>query len=172
MKFPVFLLQKNRKKKVSKKIKNWNFLYTRHKPSTDWNEEEGLPDFTKIKIDQSFNWCNFSIPIWTRFTDKKEYLSEYAVAGFKVKTIRNEHLTKGIFDTRVIDIEHKPVAANYSHCELIKIRDLNKAEKREIRATLRHKCIIPLRPNEKRNFFLRTIDIFIMYIRRFFSGNI
>ncbi len=172
MKFPSLLLQNDREKIFSEGIRNWNYLYTRHKPSSDWNPDEDLPDFTKIKIDQSFNWCNFSIPIWTRFNNEKKYLSDYAVAGFKAKTIREEHLKSEMFDSKVIDIEHKPLSTNYSHCELFTFKKLSKTEKRKIRMTFRHKCIIPLKPNEKQAKLHIFIDIIVMYTRRLLSKNI
>lgn len=172
MKYPSSLLQENKKKLEPNRIRNWNYLYTRHKPSSDWNEEEGLPDFTKIKIDQSFNWCNFSIPLWTRFNDRKEYLSEYAVAGFQVKTIRFEHIKNSPFTTQVVDVEHIPEPTNYSHCQLIPKRKLTKTEKRELRATLRHNCIVPLKPNQTQSSIHRIFDIIVMLFRRLLSGNL
>lgn len=171
MKFPLMLLQKNRKCLSSNRINNWNYLYTRHKPSYDWDESEGLPDFTKLKIDQSYNWCNFSIPIWTRFNNNKQYLSDYAVAGFKVKTIRNVYKYMNDFDSPITEVHHKPVPNNYSHCELLLLENINKMQKREMRINFRHSCIVPLKPDEKRFFLLILFDMVKMLIRRFISGN-
>lgn len=170
MKFPSSLLQNGRKKKSSARIRNWNYVYTRHKPSSDWNHEEGLPDFTKIKLDQSFNWCNYSIPLWTRFNDAQEYLEEYAVAGFSAGTIRREHQKDDLFDTQVIDVHHEPIETNYSHCELQPVRKLSKTERRALRVSLRHNCIVPLLPSEKRVRLLILFDIVMMYFRRSVSG--
>lgn len=169
MKYPSLLLQKKRKKLDTNKIKNWNYLYSRHKPSSNWNHEEGLPDFTKIKIDQSFNWCNYTIPLWTRFNLEKEYLQEYAVAGIKVKTIREEHTKLDCFDQKIIDIIHDPIDINYSHCQLNTFQTLNRIDRRQLRATFRHKCKVPLKPNEKRYKLLQYFDIIIMYLRRILS---
>ena len=169
MKFPSLLLQNGRKKKSSTCIKNWHYLYTRHKPSSDWNHEEGLPDFTKIKIDQSFNWCNYSIPLWTRFNDVQEYLEDYAVAGFSAGTIRCEHQKYDLFDSQVVDVQHEPIETNYSHCELHPVRKLSKTERRALRASLRHHCVVPLFPGEKRGRIIIAFDIIVMYFRRVIS---
>jgi len=172
MEYPSLLLQKNRKKKDSSRIRNWNYLYSRHKPSSNWNTDEGLPDFTQIKIDQSFNWCNYSIPIWTRFNDKQKYSASYAVAGFHVGTIRNNHQKLKSFDSQAVTIQHKPIETNYSHCELKAPKTLTKTERRELRATFRHNCKVPLHPNQNRVPPLILTDILLMYLRRFLSGNI
>lgn len=172
MKYPSSLLTNNRKTFNKTCIKDFNYLYTRHKPSTDWKEEDGLPDFSKIKLDQSFNWCNFSIPIWTRFNNKKEYLHDYAIAGFYVKTIRESHKNSSVkFTQKILEIEHRPEEYNYSHCQLVTLKNLSKTEKRALRMTLRHKCITPLKPNEKRNFYYILLDIMKMFCSRIISRN-
>lgn len=171
MKYPNLLLMHGRKTFDKNNIKNFNYLYTRHKPSNDWDDKNGLPDFTKIKIDQSFNWCNFSIPAWTRFNAEKKYLNDYAVAGFYVKTIRESYKNSPEFTEQVLEIEHKPLEINYSHCQLIALKNLNRTEKRELRMTLRHQCIVPLKPGEKRNSYYILFDIIKMLYNRIISGN-
>ena len=166
MKYPTALLKRGRCKFNKEKIKPFNYLYTRHKPSSDWNETYGLPDFTKIKTNQSFNWCTFSIPIWTRFNDKKIYLSDHAVAAFSVKTIRESYKNSSIIPSQAFDIEHKPIETNYSHCELTSLINLNRTQRREIRMSFRHKCYVPLRPHETQNKILRIVALFKMHATR------
>ena len=169
MKFPKLLFQNKRKIRSSECIRNWNYLYTRHKPSTNWNKDENLPDFSQIKLDQSLNWCNYSIPAWVRFNDGGDYLSDYAVAGFKADTIRNEHLKSESFPKRVLHVNHKPIEMNYSHCELLCIEKLSKSKRRELRMSLRHNCIVPLLPGEEFQLQKYPFEIIKMYFRRFSS---
>ena len=168
MKFPSLLFQKNRKKLEASRIREWNYVFTRHKPSTNWNHDENLPDFATFKINenQSCNWCNYSIPIWTRFNDKQDYCSDYAVAGFKVNTIRGLQVGSKFFN-----VEHSPIQTNYSHCEIRTSEKLTKTEKREIRASLHQNCKTFLKPNETKSNLEIFICIISMFARRFLSKN-
>ena len=166
MRYPNALFQRGRKRLPKERIRVRDFVYARHKPSTDWDHRNGLPDFSRIKIDQSFNWCDFSIPIWTRFNDEREYLSDYAVAAFGVKTIRESHKKCTLFDSQVLDVEHIPFPHNYSHCALIALKALSKKERRELRMALRHGCRVPLRPNEQQGIIGMAIDRIRMYVSR------
>lgn len=127
-------------------------MFMRNKPGHGWIVDEGLPDFTKVKKDQSFNWSSLSIPIWTRFNDKKIYLDNYAVVGVKVKTIRFPNKYDSSFKPFSWDVHHNPFDTNYSHCEL-NPKDLSKTEIRGLRMTLRHKSKIYFLPNEEMSPF-------------------
>ena len=108
--------------------------------------------------------------MWTRFNDAQEYLEDYAVAGFSADTIRCEHQKYELFDSQVVEVQHEPIETNYSHCELYPVRKLSKTEKRALRASLRHHCVVPLLPSEKRGRILIAFDIIVMYFRRVISG--
>lgn len=163
MEYPEALYCNGRKKLDKAEIFNSNYLYARHKPGYDWIEEEGLPDFSKIKIDpktpsknQSFNWDRFSEPHWVRFNPQKEYLKEYAVVGFLVETIRNLKQTNCELENDLVDVEHEPVNINYSHCQLVCLERLkkkkqNKKIRRAIRMAMKHNSKVVLKPNEEIN---------------------
>lgn len=126
MKYPNELYRNGREELDKSNILDTHYLYARHKPGVDWNESQGLPDFTKIKIDpdksdknQSFNWDKLSEPHWVRFNPAKEYLQHYAVVGFLTETIRNIDKYSTDCEKNLIDVEHKPVDINYSHCQLL-----------------------------------------------------
>lgn len=165
MNFPKSLYQRDRQKLNDKKIKNHHYLYMRNKPGYSWKVEDGIPDFNTIKVDQSFNWCLFSIPIWARFNDKKEYLENYAVTGIKTKTIR---LTKEInnkFENFSWTAEHLPIENNYSHCQLKKLNEkLTKDKIRELRLTLKHKSKIYFKPDQKCNLLKMMFHLLRMSI--------
>jgi len=133
-----------------------NYLYQRHKPGIDWVEKEGLPDFSKIKIDpkkpennQSYNWDRYSEPHWVRFNPQKEYQIEYAVVGYLTETIRNLKNYNSKLLNNFLDVEHVPVDINYSHCQLSCDRGATKSVRREMRKTLRHKVKVYLNPYEE-----------------------
>lgn len=163
MKFPSELRSHGRRRLPNDRFASHHFLYARHKPSSDWNEEDGLPDFTRVKLDQSFNWCLLSIPVWTRFNEEREYLADYAVAAFSVFTIRESHRYTDAFESQVLDVEHVPLEDNYSHSELVCLSKLDKTQRREIRMTLRHNCRVPLKPNQKRSPLGILLDLARMY---------
>ncbi|NQU68148.1 MAG: hypothetical protein HQ510_09415 [Candidatus Marinimicrobia bacterium] len=172
MKYPTALLVRGRCQFPKNKIRHFNYMYARQKPSTDWNENDGLPDFTRIKTNQSYNWCIFSIPIWTRFDDKKTYLSDYAVTAFSVETIRESYKYGLETQSQVLEVKHKPMDQNYSHCEMNPLGNLNKTQRREIRMSLRHKCYVSLRPNETQNKVGRIVALFKMYAMRIITLHI
>lgn len=177
MNFPTQLLRGNRKEKPQERILLFHYAFVRHKPGHDWKDEDELPDFTKIKIeDQSCYWDQYSIPIWARFNDVKEYKEDYAVVAYKVSTIRQtskvlriKKYTKVEFDDLTLNIRHLPIDTNYSHCEMSSIV-LNKTERREIRMTLKHNSKVYLKPNEKRNLILLQLDYYKMLSFRWISA--
>jgi len=176
MNFPTQLLRCGRNQLPSKRILLFHYAFARHKPSHDWKEEDGLPDFSKIKIDQSFNWSQFSIPIWTRFNAAMEYQEEYAVVGYRVSTIRQTNkiqkqnrYSQFEFEDLTLDIKHEPIDTNYSHCELVSVIDLDKTKRREIRMTLKHNSNVCLKPHEKRNLIHLQFDYFKMRILQYVS---
>ena len=106
MNFPNFFLQKdNRSKLPEKLILDSHFMYVRHKPGHDWKIEDGLPDFSKIKIGtekkdrQSMNWNIFSIPIWARFNDKTEYLMPLVGEIFSHNEFKFKDGSEGVSST-------------------------------------------------------------------------
>jgi hypothetical protein len=168
MNFPKCLNWGGRKIFPEYKIISKHYMYARHKPGSDWKEEDEYPDFSKIRSTQSFNWSAFSIPIWTRFNDRKEYNADYGVIGYSVKTIRftskfDPQVADGIFE-----VKHKPDEFNYSHCELYEVSNLsNKTEKRAFRMALVHRCSKELRPYATKNTFDIWMDYIKMYWHRF-----
>jgi len=149
-------------------------IYARFKPGSDWRQEEQLPAYEKIKVDQSFNWEVFSIPEWTRFNPNREYLANYAVVAFKIHPIRlSEKIVLPAGFTPLInnslDIVHKPIPENYSHCELACDPAIHKDKtvRRIIRMTIKfshHKTI--LLPKKERRKLARVIDIAKMRLRQ------
>lgn len=169
MRFPKLFLEKRNCPILSEtQILNSHYMYARHKPGHDWKIEEGLPDFSKIKIEdkQSFNWNIFSIPIWTRFNDKKEYQNEYAVVAFLVETIRYSSSIDQNFENHTLSVAHAPIENNYSHCELILKKELTKSQRRAIRLTLKHKSFVALTPHQEQEDIQIIMDIFNMLFTR------
>lgn len=168
MRFPLSLRTNGREALSSDKILRFHYAFARHKPSSDWNAQEELPDFSKIKLDQSFNWSIYSIPLWTRFDDSMNYKSDYAVVGYKVSTIRLTNRINPSFQNFIFDIKTDPLENNYSHIVLVTDPDLkiNKTQKRELRMTLKHRCKVSLLPNEKQNFFRTFFDRCCMILSR------
>lgn len=156
MNYPKTLFRNGRGLYPENKIKHHHRMYARHKPGYDWIVAEGLPDFSKIKIEaghsdanQSFNWSMFSLAHWVRFNPDKTFLENYAVISFRVKVIRNVHLFNPELKVPYLGVEHKPDEENFSHCQLYSLPNFDKAKKRSIRLTLKHKARTELRPNEK-----------------------
>ncbi len=159
MEYPRELYRNGRPKLPASDIESSHRMYMRHLPGYDWNMDEGLPDYTKIKIDpenrnnQSYNWNKFSKPHWARFNPDCEYLPEYAVVSYLVDTIRRPDQYDNSIPANMIDIEHKPIEINYSHCELLckEVFDkLRTAEirkiKRPVRLAFKNKAEIELLP--------------------------
>jgi hypothetical protein len=174
MNFPGFFLNKGKLSELPEKsILDSHFMYVRHKPGHDWNREDGLPDFSKIKIGtdknerQSMNWNIFSIPIWARFNDKKDYNADYAVIAYSVDVIRHTSKFDTNFDDLSLSIIHDPIENNYSHCELIMNKKLSKSQKREIRMTLKHNHFIALLPGQEQSKLEIIKEIINMYFIRF-----
>lgn len=164
MEYPDELYRNEREPLQKSAILDHHYLYARHKPGYDWKEVEGLPDFTKIKIDpddkdknQSFNWEKFSEPHWVRFNPQKEYLKDYAVVGFLTETIRNIEQNSENLMPNLLDVEHDPDEINYSHCQLsclekfkaIPTKKQKRSAKRAIRMAMRHRSKVFLKPNEE-----------------------
>ncbi len=135
---------------------------------TEWHAGEDYPDFAHIRSSQSFNWSVFSIPIWTRFTDTKEYRKGYGVIGYKVDTIRGTHLINHIFENNTFDLCHKPIENNYSHCELSQLKTVPQKLKREIRMTFKHNCIRSIYPLKDPT----STQIFLDFVRMYFHRSI
>jgi len=169
MKFPNCLVKGNRSTLPQEKIKDLNYMYARHKPGVQWKEGDDFPDFATIRSKQSFNWSAYSIPVWTRFKNKKEYLNNYGVAGYSVNTIRNSGLINTLFENNTFSILHSPLDYNYSHCELNQLKDIPHKNKREIRYTFAVNCIRPIRPDQQIKLSRTLIDRLIMYYHRFLT---
>jgi len=150
MKFPKSLLQNNKPTLSESKIHSFTNLYARHKPGTQWKEGEEYPDFNQIRSNQSFNWSAFSLPIWTRFNDRKEYLMDYGIVGYSVYTVKNIHKLDQTIPENLFGISHKPDPNNYSHCELYCKTNV-RSYKRAFRMKLKHRCKIHYFPNQKVN---------------------
>lgn len=134
-------------------------MYARHKPESDWKNDDEYPDFNIIKADQSFNWSAYSTGLWAKFSDKMEFKNDYGIVAYNVKSIRNS-LGKISNDDGHTTINHKPLLANYSHCELSGTlkQVTNKALKREIRANFKHNCIVICKPKSNKKNKVSTID--------------
>lgn len=167
MEFPKWLNWGDRKVFPKNKILLVHYMYARHKPGSDWKENDEYPDFSKIRSTQSFNWSAFSIPIWTRFNDKKEYYQDYGVIGYAVQTIRYPNQFDSKVPNGIFDIKHDPADSNYSHCELYESSDSStKIEKRAYRMALVHKCSIELKPLSTKSNLQLFLDYVIMYWHR------
>ncbi len=141
-------------------------MYSRHKPGIDWRIGDDFPDFGKIKVDQSFNWSAFSIPVWARYTDLKEYKSEYGILGICVRSIRKTHEINTIFDNNSWIVRHDPKQFNYSHCELHLLIELNRCQRRQLRMTLKHKATCLLSPQKEYKLRYLMGDYLIMLYHR------
>ena len=87
MQFPNSLLQKNRRTHTSDKIKFCHIMYVRVPDIQYSGNYDDHPNLAYIRSTQSTNWSAYSFPSWTRFNDKKQYISNSGLIGFKVKTI-------------------------------------------------------------------------------------
>lgn len=166
---PKDLLRQGRVAKEDSSFKNHDRLYARHKPGVGWDEKEGLPDFTQIKMTQSLNWCLYSLPHWCRFNDAGEYLNNYAVVSYSHAEITNiseqseEKRLSG--NIKALKIIHDPIELNYSHCELRVMSDLgsiNKTDRRAIRAKFKHASSVELKPFERPNRFINAMEFIKM----------
>jgi len=173
MRFPRCLETKGRTPYPEHKINLKNYMYARHKPGYDWNPDEEFPDFSKISSYQSFNWSAFSIPVWVRFNDQKEYKKDYGVIGYSVNTIRNIHIIDKTLPLNSYGIKHKPEEFNFSHSELYPL-NITKKHKRIYRLNLKHKCQKKILPYSNVSRLRIFFDYFIMLKHRllvFFSNN-
>lgn len=166
MRYPNCLIKKDRLTFSENYILSWHYMYARH-PKSFWDEESGYPKYEKISSQQSFNWSAFSIPIWVRFNDKKDYKKSNGVAGYFVQTIKNAHLIDPIIPPNSYGLRHFPLEYNYSHCELYPDQ-IEKRFKRAFRMALKHKCKVIINPyssSEKSNLI---IDYLMMYYHKIF----
>jgi hypothetical protein len=147
MKYPLLLYKFGRRNLSDKSIKDYHYMFMRNKPNHGWDVAEGVPDFTTIKPDQSFNWCRFSLPVWVRFDDKKMYRRNYAVVAIYMNSVRHSQGIDQRFPDYSHNIKHKALPANYSHCELVE-KKLDKPTRRALRMTLRHRSQVCLLPEE------------------------
>jgi hypothetical protein len=151
MDFPSELYQKDRKKLPLHRIKFRNFMYSRHKPDSQWQRGDDYPDFNQIKADQSLNWSAFSIPIWVRFNNQREYLYDYGVVGYPVKAILN--ISDETNKKKLVSLKHEPDPNNYSHCEITPALgpEMDKATKRLLRLRLKQNCKVFYKPDESQD---------------------
>jgi hypothetical protein len=174
MRFPNCLKQKGRPVLENKRIRLKNYMYARHKPNIDWIYGDPYPDFSRIRTQQSFNWSAFSIPVWTRFNDKKEFLSDYGVVGYCVRTITKTFEIDSKYENESYLLEHIPLEQNYSHCQMFKNKNFSNKQGRKIRLTFGHNAQVCLYPEEKYKQYKIWIDKIIMIYHRtltFFTGN-
>ena len=144
-----------------------NFMYARHKPNVDWKVGEEYPDFSKIRSQQSFNWSAFSLPVWVRFNNNKEYQSGYGVIGYSVNTIKNIHLINKDIPENLFCLHHVPENNNYSHCELYPPNKVSKKDGREFRMMLKHNCQKHILPERKVTWVKILMDFPVMWYHRF-----
>ncbi len=167
MKFPKCLEQRNRKVIQEKFILFFNFMFARHKPYSQWLPDDEYPEFSQIRTDQSFNWSVFSTPIWTRFNNQKQYLRDYGVIGYKVRTIKCTSKYDNQFEDETLLLKHKPDKNNYSHCELYLNKEITRKQKRDLRYTLKNECIKSYKPLENPPSKRKIIyGYFVMYLHR------
>ncbi len=165
MKYPKCLEQKNRNALPNERIKSKNYMYVRHKPNVDWKEGDTYPDFSRLKSDQSCNWSAYSIPIWARFTDEKEFKYDYGIYAYSVKTIIEEYRNFSKTDRNNI-IEHKPIQYNYSHCQLNIKKNISHKKKRELRLRFKIRSFSCLKPFENYKQYRIIIDFINMWRHR------
>ncbi len=151
MRFPKHLYSNGKENSPldSSKIKFYQYLYMRVHHS-HWDDKDEFPGLNVIKTDQSLNWGAFSIPIWARFDDNKNYKIDNGVIGVKVKAIiSNYRSNHNNTDANYPLILHKPLQNNYSHCELNNyLKDISKSKKRDYRFNIKNNCKIFCKPNE------------------------
>ncbi len=173
MKHPFSLKSGKRKKFRSEEIHPNHRLYIRHKPGIDWNTDDDLPDFTQIKIDngQSCNWNKLSVNHWVRFNDRGTYLDEYAVVSYKVESICNTEIEG--YENGTLKVCHKPIALNYSHCELESSISLSKSQRRDLRLLVKRNANVELKPKEmpkNRCELFNNIKVIIFYFAMYFKS--
>ncbi len=165
MNYPKCLYQKNRIKLEDSQIKNNHYLFMRNKPGYGWKIEDNFPDFNTIKLDQSLNWCRFSIPSWVRFNEEKIYQKENAVIGIKCEVIRYSKKYDNSLENFLWTVIHSPLEINYSHSELLaKNQNYSKDIRRALRITLKNKCIIYLKPNDEFNLLIKLYHLIKMLL--------
>jgi hypothetical protein len=143
-------------------------MYARHKPGYDWKDGDDYPDYTKIKPTQSFNWSAFSIPVWTRFNDRKEYLSDYGIMGYSVNSIRNAHHFSRILPEKAFGLRHIPLEYNYSHCETYFNTAINdNINRREFRYILKTAWEVKIFPYSNVNKLNTLFELLFMIKHRF-----
>lgn len=167
MKFPKSLYLKNRQTFPEHKIHVKNRMYARHKLGYDWKNGDEFPIYSKIKVDQSFNWSAYSIPYWTRFNDRKDYLLNYGIMSYSVNTIRNIHAIQTELNERTLGLKHDPTPNNYSHCVIYPDNvELTKITKRYIRYALTHSWEKKIEPNKKFTRLYVILEHLIMFKHR------
>lgn len=169
MKYPKSLLANNRKQYPENRIHHKNLMYARHKPGSQWKDLEDFPNFESIRSDQSVNWSAFSIPVWVRFNDAKEYKSDYGVAAYSVYSIRNAHLYNEHLKENSSTVKHMPDDNNYSHCQFHH-KDLSKKGRRLFRMTLKHHCTPLIYPKTKYSKLNFLYDFLVMFRHRLLVG--
>ena len=114
-----------------------------------------------------------------------QYLSNYGIIGYPVRTIRFFHqLVEGMESLEgIYGLRHAPDKANYSHCELYQKKDtVSKKEKRDFRFAIKHGCTIECYPNKgipdstnrtelMRMFFHRIVSVLEYYFSQIISKN-
>jgi hypothetical protein len=154
-----------------------NNMYARHKPDVQWKEGDDFPDFNQIRAYQSFNWSAFSLPLWVRFNDEKEYLKDYGIVSFSVRTILLNSTQNSLQTKNPYNLVHQKIPNNYSHCELIETTKLDKAKKRELRLSLKHNAKVICMPKAqlvKSNSIIEHVKMLghcLITIIPYFKGN-
>jgi len=163
MRFPGWLRCQNCKPFPEDKIHFKNLMYARHAPN-HWEKRRKFPDVTQIRSDQSFNWSAFSIPVWTRFNNKKEYKENHGVCGYSVYTIRNAHLFNNNLPKNAYGVKHTPIETNFSHCELysINVGRRNQKLKNAYRHALKVNAKPKIYPYQRVSKFTNCIEFFKM----------
>lgn len=163
MRFPKQLYQKDRIALEEEKIHPLNYMYARHKPNVDWKIGDEFPDFSKIRSNQSFNWSAYSLPVWVRFNNQKEYYHGYGVMAYSVNTLKNAHLIDENISANMFGIRHVPEFNNYSHCELYETNNHSTKEKRAWRMMLKHNCQKHILPGQKNLWIKKMLGYSVMW---------
>lgn len=166
MRFPYLLKCRKCKPLPEKKINEKNLMYSRHAPDSEWKRGEEFPDTNQIKMNQSFNWSAFSIPVWVKFDPEKEFKRDHGVCAFPVYAIRKAHLYSPELPENFIGVEHDPKEYNFSHCQLYSENKPKRAIRMAFRLALKKNATPKIQPYTKVTFGSILVEFFRMIKHR------
>ena len=146
MQFPNSLLRGIRKIHTSNKIKFCHFMYVRVPDIQYDGNYDDFPNLAYIRSEQSTTWSAYSLPDWTRFNDKKHYISNSGILGLKVKTILEININTEE-QPNFWRLLHIPVEFNYSHCQFQTNKPYDRSNNLKNRILLKNNSIEFTKPH-------------------------